>query len=361
MKDYKFLTDGEHRVKMKEEHSKGIDPCEEGMECMQDKEIRKKAKAIEELNWKHEDVIPEADGPTITPDRNWNPGRPQNQEQEKEREETKELHEQMKQIQPLEAQSKPYDPEEALRQRPNKTGQNPMDIVRTVRLLRGTEDQEIPAWQVAQQQRVKRCMENQAEKDETRTWQEKQQHKIKKCMEAQTWQEPQRQKIRKCMEAEDWQSTQKQKSRKCMEGQLETEEKLETLRPPQYLSEIRKALQIQQVNPTQAEVTEAPAKDNKEKVAIDTYETVPEANPTEDSNAARPEMENLITQEPEKVMRILNNPMRDKEDIDESDENMYFRFQRAIDIEIAEQDFDPQQTIEEDTNEREQLGKEIAE
>jgi hypothetical protein len=81
MKDYKFLTDGEHRVKMKEEHSKGIDPCEEGMECMQDKEIRKKAKAIEELNWKHKDVIPEADGPTITPDRNWNPGRPQDQEQ----------------------------------------------------------------------------------------------------------------------------------------------------------------------------------------------------------------------------------------------------------------------------------------
>ena len=188
MKDYKFLTDGEHRVKMKEEHSKGIDPCEEGMECMQDKEIRKKAKAIEELNWKHEDVIPEADGPTITPDRNWNPGRPQDQEQikedpklraqekEKEKEEVKELHEQMKQMQLLEAKGRPYDPEEALKQRPNKTGQNPMDVVRTVRILKGTEDQEIPAWQVAQQQKVRRCMKNQAEKDKTQTWQEKQQH-----------------------------------------------------------------------------------------------------------------------------------------------------------------------------------------
>ena len=88
MKDYKHLTDGEHRVKIKEEDSKEIDPCEEGMECMQDREIRKKAKAkaIEELNWKHEDLIPEADGPTITPDRDWNPGRPQDQEKEKEAE-----------------------------------------------------------------------------------------------------------------------------------------------------------------------------------------------------------------------------------------------------------------------------------
>ena len=134
-------------------------------------EKKKKTKAIEELNWKHEEVIPEADGPTITPDRNWNPERPQDQEQtnnveqinehirfrtqdpklraqeeEKDKEEVKELHEQMKQMQLLEAQGKLYDPEEALRQRPNKTGQNPMDIVRTVRIVEGTEDQEIPAW-----------------------------------------------------------------------------------------------------------------------------------------------------------------------------------------------------------------------
>ena len=140
------------------------------------------------------------------------------------------------------------------------------------------------------------------------------------------------------MEAQDWQSIKKQKIRKCMEGQLETEEKMETLRK----AEIQKALKkIQQVNPTQAEVAEASAKDkdqeshsvhrpseeeSKEEVAIDTYKTVREAKPTEDSKAERPEKENLIAQEPEKVMRILNNPMRDKEDIDESDENLYFRF-----------------------------------
>ena len=42
MKDYRYLTEGEHKVKIKEEDNKGIDLCEEGMECMQDKEIRKK-------------------------------------------------------------------------------------------------------------------------------------------------------------------------------------------------------------------------------------------------------------------------------------------------------------------------------
>ena len=118
MKDYRYLTYGEHTVKMKEEDNKGIDPCEEGMECMQDKEIRKKAKAIEELNWKHKDEIPEANGPTISPDRNWNPGRPQDEEQinehirlrtqdpklraqekELEKEQEKETYEQMKQMQ----------------------------------------------------------------------------------------------------------------------------------------------------------------------------------------------------------------------------------------------------------------------
>jgi len=57
LKDYKHLTYGEHIVKIQEEQSKEIDPCEKGMECMQDKEVR----------WKHEEVIPEADGPTITP------------------------------------------------------------------------------------------------------------------------------------------------------------------------------------------------------------------------------------------------------------------------------------------------------
>ena len=178
-----ILTKEEQKIKIEAEHSKGIDPCEEGMECNQDKENRRKEPIgnseenlieEEELKWRHEDLIPEADGPTITPDKNGNPGGPQDQKQDKETEETKE------------AQSKPYDPEEALRQRPKEAGQNSMDVVRTLRLLKDREDQEMPAWQVAQQQRVRRCMENQAEKDETRTWQEKQQHKIRKCMEAQT-------------------------------------------------------------------------------------------------------------------------------------------------------------------------------
>ena len=141
MKDYRFLTDGEHIVKMKEEQSKGIDPCEEGMECKQDKEIRKEAKAKEELNWKHKELIPEADGPTITPDRNWNPKGPQDLEQIKEdpkfraqegEKEKNEVKEQKKQLQPLEAKDTPYDPEVHFKQRPKETGHNPINIVRTI-------------------------------------------------------------------------------------------------------------------------------------------------------------------------------------------------------------------------------------
>ena len=45
LKDYKHLTNEEHIVKMQEEQSKEIDPCEVGMECMQDKENRKKSKS----------------------------------------------------------------------------------------------------------------------------------------------------------------------------------------------------------------------------------------------------------------------------------------------------------------------------
>ena len=41
LKDYKHLTNGEHRVKIEEELSKEIDPCEKGMECKQDREIKK--------------------------------------------------------------------------------------------------------------------------------------------------------------------------------------------------------------------------------------------------------------------------------------------------------------------------------
>ena len=52
MKDYRYLTEEEHKVKLEEEDNKGKDPCEEDMECMQDKEIRKKVKLVEELNWR---------------------------------------------------------------------------------------------------------------------------------------------------------------------------------------------------------------------------------------------------------------------------------------------------------------------
>ena len=68
-----------------------------------------------------------------------------------------------------EQEAKPYDPEEALRQRPSKTGQNPLDVVRTIRILKGTEDQDLPAWQANIRLKIRRCMADQAEKIETVT------------------------------------------------------------------------------------------------------------------------------------------------------------------------------------------------
>lgn len=119
---------------------------------------------------------------------------------------------------------------------------------------------------------------------------------------------------------------------------------------------------IQQVKATQTEAqtkdkekqeinsVPRPAEEEKnEAVAIDMYKTVRVAKPTEDSKAEgteRPKKEEQKDQEPEKVgiMIILNNPKREKEEIDESEEDMYFRFQ---------------QMIEEDIAERERLGQEL--
>ena len=125
-----------------------------------------------------------------------------------------------------------------------------------------------------------------------------------------------------------------------MEEQLEMEEKMRTLKPLD-------PKEIQKQEP------EAPTTETTEKVVTDTYNL--------DIGRVRPERESLITLEPDKVMRILTNPIYDKEDIDESNENMYFRFQQEIERERAEQDLDPQQIIEEDTTEREQLSEELAE
>ena len=243
LKYYKHLTNGEHRVKIEEELSKEIDPCEEGMECKQDREIRKpeeeeKETEEKELNWKHEDLVPEAADPIIIPDINSIPERPQDQKQtndveqmnklraqkkENEKEEVKELQDQMKQLKLLEAQGKPYDPEEALKQRPKTPGQNPVDVVRIVRLLRDIEEEETPAWQIAQQQKVKSFIENHAEKDETPTWQKTQQHKISQCLETKDWRQVQEDRIRQCME-EQFEAEEKLRTRH-MEEQLEMEEK----------------------------------------------------------------------------------------------------------------------------------------
>ena len=157
------------------------------------------------------------------------------------------------------------------------------------------------------------------------------------------------------MEAHDWQSIQEHKIRKCVEDQLATEEKMETRRQvAMEEARLKERLEISQGNKAEVPVE---IENNKDQVAVDTYDTVLAANVTEDSKG------NLIiiTKEPEKVMSILTNPMRDDENIDESDASMYYRVQQAIDREMADLVDDPQQLIEEEINKRELLGKEIAE
>ena len=267
------------------------------------------------------------------------------QEEEEDKERTQELY---KAQTKLEAQDKPdeyepYDPMKAFTkslQKPMEKGECPMDVVRAVRTLQGPEGQELPAWQVAQQQRIKQYMENQAEKEEMGIWQE-----------------IQAQKVRDCMEANDWQSIQKHKIRKCVEEQLATEEKMENRR--QLAMEEARIKEQERLETSQEnrDVEPVELETNKDQVIVDTYDTVLEVNVKEDSKGNLV----IITKEPEKVMSILTNPMRDDENIDESDVSMYYRVQQAIDREMADLVDDPQQMMEEEINKRELLGKEIAE
>ena len=173
--------------------SKEIDPCEKGMECNQDREIRKpeeEEKEIEEkeLNWKHEELVPEAPDPIPNPipDTNSIPRIPHDQTKfkeeehmnkvkaqkgENEKEEVKELQTQLEQLKLLEAQGEIYDPEkmlsqsikdkkEMLKQGIQTPGTNPVNIVRMVQLLKDIENEEKPVWQIKQQQRIKNILEN---------------------------------------------------------------------------------------------------------------------------------------------------------------------------------------------------------
>jgi hypothetical protein len=126
------------------------------------------------------------------------------------------------------------------------------------------------------------------------------------------------------METHDWQLIQEHKIRKCVEEQLATEDKMETLT---QLAMDKARLEISQGNKAETPVE---IETNQDQAAIDTYDTVLAANVTEDSKG------NLITKEPDKIMSILTNPMRDDEDIDESEASMYYRVQQVIDREMAD-------------------------
>ena len=203
-----------------------------------------------------------------------------------------------------------------------------------VRLLKDTENEEKPAWEIKQQQKVKSVLENHREKDETPNWQKTQQHKINQCLETKDY--------------EDWEEIQENKIRQCMEEQFKAEKE-------QGKSE-EELLKSSDPEVIQHKEPEAPTTDTTEKVVADTYDL--------GIGRVRPVKESPITLEPEvlsqvKVMGILTDPKYDKDGFsetwDESNANMFFRFQRQIEKEMEEQNFDPnldpQQIIEEDTTE----------
>ena len=99
-----YLTKQEFKKKEVDETQKEVDPCDIGLECKQDIEIRdtpERPKEIPEttLNWKHKDEIAEAEGKRPDPNRVWTEGfTPETESITKQKEET--------QIEPIRIQTK---------------------------------------------------------------------------------------------------------------------------------------------------------------------------------------------------------------------------------------------------------------
>ena len=122
-------------------------------------------------------------------------------------------------------------------------------------MLKDKENEEKPAWEIKQQQRVKSILENHREKDETPTWQKTQQHKINQCLEDLRVENE---------DHKDWKVKQENKIRQCMEEQFKTEKEHKE----------REEERLKLANPEVIQDTEpeAPTTDTTEKVAADTYD-----------------------------------------------------------------------------------------
>ena len=70
-KTHSYMNKTEFEQAIEKELTKLKDPCEEQLECIQDKEVQK---ARPEFNWKHQNRIDEAEGPIIDPRREWTEG-----------------------------------------------------------------------------------------------------------------------------------------------------------------------------------------------------------------------------------------------------------------------------------------------
>ena len=68
---HSYMNKTELKEARRQEANQPKDPCEEQMECIQDKESQE---VDPEFNWKHKDEIKEAEGPIIDPKREWTEG-----------------------------------------------------------------------------------------------------------------------------------------------------------------------------------------------------------------------------------------------------------------------------------------------
>ena len=80
--------------------------------------------------------------------------------------------------------------------------------------------------------------------------------------------------------------------------------------------------------------------EEKEEEVIDTYETIRVSKPADSIKEKRTEEKMMETRDPDYygIMRIFTNPNREDDEIDESEEEMFRRFEEEIEKEVAERE-----------------------
>ena len=304
----KHLTKQEFKKKEVDETQKEVDPCDIGLECKQDIEIRdtpERPKEIPEtkLNWKHKDEIAEAEGKRPDPNRVWTEGfTPETESITKQKEET--------QIEPIRIQTKhqtnnKYDPMTAFLDSTKKEPKpNPINIPS---LIRAVKTNKLPkAWQVAAQQKLENCL---AKQENVTRWQAAAQQKLEKCLKNQTHREEKRETHQKMLE--DLNIIHKEQNEN-----HNTVRKIDT------------------------EDTELNTDKTRETTENQSNETIDTTEPTNLEGNSLTKEDNYSTNG---IMRILTNPNRDTGPLDKDDlfdelaeeENLYSKFAQEIEQDMA--------------------------